>query len=99
MLQPTNDGVSLWQSEANCVGIPGKIFFSDESEKKGLYKEFCNGCSVKSECLEYALVYDLSGIWGGTTDKDRRRVSKINKAMLRDDYIESGLYNQALKEA
>lgn len=99
MLQPNNDGVSLWQSEANCVGVPGQIFFSEESEKKGDYKEFCSVCPVMSECLEYALVYGLSGIWGNTTDKQRKRVSTINKTMLRDDYIESGLYNQALKEA
>jgi WhiB family redox-sensing transcriptional regulator len=93
MSVPTNDGVFLWQDEAVCRGKDTSIFFDNDREAKRI----CSACPVKSECLEYALLYNPSGVWGGTTAKERAKVSKISVKMLRDDYMESGLYNFKLK--
>ena len=44
-------------------------------------RSVCARCPVASECLDYAL--DLGtkvGIWGGLTERERRRV----RAILRD---------------
>ncbi len=99
MVGSNNDGVSLWQDEANCKGVNSTVFFGEEGSTPGKgYKTFCNQCPVKAECLEYALLYDMSGVWGGMTEKERKRkISKTRIAMLRDDCMESGLYNPALK--
>lgn len=35
--------------------------------------KYCDGCSVKQECLEYAIALRINdGIWGGTTNDERR---------------------------
>jgi WhiB family redox-sensing transcriptional regulator len=34
----------------------------------------CNSCEYTVECLKYALENRLQGIWGATTDEDRKRI-------------------------
>src|SRR4051812_6232354 len=34
--------------------------------------EYCNLCPVRTECLAYALLYRMSGYWGGTDTATRR---------------------------
>lgn len=34
--------------------------------------QICGSCSVISECREYALEWELHGIWGGMTEKERK---------------------------
>lgn len=94
MSTPTKDGVFLWQDEAKCGGQETSTFFDNEKQAK----KFCRGCPVIEECLETALVYNYDGVWGGTTARERRRFS-LKKAAehLREDYVESGFFNPALK--
>lgn len=35
-------------------------------------KEMCGHCPARLKCLEWALANDEQGIWGGTTDEQRR---------------------------
>ena len=42
----------------------------------------CAACPYKTPCLEWAVIHDEMGIWGGTTAKERRvhrRKLKSNK--------------------
>jgi len=93
MSTPINDGVFLWQDEAVCSGTNTDTFFTNEKQAKTI----CSGCPVLGDCLQYALIYNLSGVWGGTTDKERSRVPRYEVEILRDDAEESGLYNKHLK--
>lgn len=99
MVGHMDDGVLAWQKNALCIGKPPSIFFDDEAtSNRGDYKSICGRCPVRGDCLEYALLYNMTGIWGGLTDKERlRRYSKDYLEMLRDDAIESGIYNFTLK--
>ena len=37
----------------------------------------CGGCSVREECLQYALETNQeAGVWGGYAEDDRRRLRK-----------------------
>jgi hypothetical protein len=58
-----------WKQQAACKGTDLNTFFD------GAYwdyaKSICAECPVKKECLKYGLFYDLYGVWGGTTEKDR----------------------------
>lgn len=94
-----NDEVLSWQKNALCIGKPSAIFFDDEAAyKRGYYKTICDQCPVKARCLEYALLYNMKGIWGGLTDKERSKLySRDYVSMLREDAIESGIYNFTLK--
>ncbi len=43
-------------------------------------KAICNSCPFINQCLEYALTdQSLVGIWGGTTDQQRRAIRQKRK--------------------
>jgi WhiB family transcriptional regulator, redox-sensing transcriptional regulator len=47
-------------------------------------KAICRGCFVRPECLEYALETGIEeGIWGGTTERERRLLRRKRKAVDR----------------
>lgn len=67
----------VWQDEARCNGVPFN-FTPDVETVNGLAyarREWCNLCPVRTECLTYALLYRLSGYWGGTDTAERRKLS------------------------
>ena len=39
-------------------------------------KAICRQCPVQNQCLEFALVNSEIGIWGGTTNDDRRQIRR-----------------------
>lgn len=45
-------------------------FYTNEYEAKLL----CNSCPYKEACLEFALKNPQAGIWGGTTERERKRL-------------------------
>lgn len=52
-----------------------EIFFPERGEILQ-YREailICEGCPVRSECLE-ANIGERVGIWGGTTGRERKRI-------------------------
>lgn len=97
MVNPmSKDGVELWQDEAKCADVDNSLFFERATEKEA--KRFCATCPVQGDCLEYSLIYDNYGVWGGMSYKERKHKYSTNyRAILRDDYEESGLYNKDLK--
>jgi WhiB family redox-sensing transcriptional regulator len=47
-------------------------------------KEVCSGCTVKSQCLDFALETNQdSGIWGGTSEEERRNIRRERAARLK----------------
>jgi len=76
---------------ASCSGIETEYFFPEVksfSEENLIAKKICQSCVVKKDCLEYALHYSVSGIWGGTSNRERigirRKLNIIAKPLLRD---------------
>ena len=66
---------SDWRHKGACQGLDPAIFFPDSEENIALAKEICGLCPVRLTCLEHALASrEKDGIWGGTTDKERRRI-------------------------
>ncbi|OGY56984.1 MAG: hypothetical protein A2119_01200 [Candidatus Colwellbacteria bacterium GWA2_46_10] len=44
-------------------------------QREQMAKSLCTRCDAKGECLEFALATrEKYGIWGGTTEKERRRI-------------------------
>lgn len=63
-----------WQKHAKCAGA-GFDFAPDTETAKELEHvrgAWCNTCPVRTECLAYALLYRMSGYWGGTSTAERR---------------------------
>jgi WhiB family transcriptional regulator, redox-sensing transcriptional regulator len=70
-----------WQWLAACRGADTGLFFApNELEDRGAKKvreaqakAICAGCSVRSDCLEYAIrIREQHGVWGGLNELERR---------------------------
>jgi WhiB family transcriptional regulator, redox-sensing transcriptional regulator len=62
--------------EARCRGSAFDFVPSAETPRDlESARALCNLCPVRTECLAYALLYHLSGYWGGTDTAERRRLA------------------------
>jgi WhiB family redox-sensing transcriptional regulator len=67
-----------WWRSAACRDVDPELFFPVASQGPGAEetaraKEFCAGCGVRRECLQYALATrQMHGVWGGTSEDERR---------------------------
>jgi WhiB family redox-sensing transcriptional regulator len=66
-----------WQERALCAQTDPEAFFPEKGGSTREAKKICGGCEVRAECLEYALAHDERfGIWGGLSERERRRLRK-----------------------
>jgi len=66
-----------WQERALCAQTDPEAFFPEKGGSTREAKRICAGCEVRSECLEYALEHDERfGIWGGLSERERRKLKK-----------------------
>jgi len=66
-----------WQEQALCAETDPEAFFPEKGGSTREAKRVCLSCEVRAECLEYALENDERfGIWGGLSERERRRVKK-----------------------
>ena len=66
-----------WQERALCAQTDPEAFFPEKGGSTREAKRVCLACEVRVECLEYALANDERfGIWGGLSERERRRVKK-----------------------
>lgn len=65
-----------WQREAACRGLglneSRTMFFPARGESVEDARAICDGCPVSAECLDFALEHHCIGVWGGTTERQRR---------------------------
>jgi WhiB family redox-sensing transcriptional regulator len=72
LLQPLD-----WQTKARCTEVDPEIFFPERGGSSKAARSVCAQCEVRLNCLEYALKNkEQFGIWGGTTERERRRIRK-----------------------
>jgi WhiB family redox-sensing transcriptional regulator len=66
-----------WQERALCAQTDPEAFFPEKGGSTREAKRVCMSCDVRPECLSYALANDERfGIWGGLSERERRRVKK-----------------------
>jgi WhiB family transcriptional regulator, redox-sensing transcriptional regulator len=71
--------IQNWQAKGACLSADPDLFFPISSTGPALRqieraKAICARCTVRRECLEFAVAHDqVYGVWGGTTPEDRRR--------------------------
>ena len=75
--QDSDDAELSWQERALCAQTDPEAFFPEKGGSTREAKKVCASCDVKAECLEYALANDERfGIWGGLSERERRRIKK-----------------------
>ena len=66
-----------WQEQALCAQTDPEAFFPEKGGSTREAKRICQACAVRDECLEYALLNDERfGIWGGLSERERRRLKR-----------------------
>lgn len=75
-----NDEGWTWRQDALCAQTDPEQFFPEkghgQAEESRQAKRVCAKCPVAAQCLEWALANDETGIWAGTTDRDRKQLRR-----------------------
>ena len=70
-----------WMESAACADLPCDMFFPSNGAGVIEAQRVCARCSVTVPCLEYALKYKVDhGVWGGCSERKRRRILKARAA-------------------
>jgi WhiB family transcriptional regulator, redox-sensing transcriptional regulator len=79
-----------WRQTANCRDTSPDLFFpvgttGPALEQIAAAKIVCDSCPSKEPCLDFALLTNQdTGIWGGTSEEERRKLRKAWLASQRE---------------
>lgn len=89
----TLDAPGRWQHDGACVGQPTELWFPEPERtgRKGgpgarykanvqAAKVVCATCPVLDDCRDYITANPQPGIWGGTTERERRNARRSGAA-------------------
>ena len=71
-----------WRRYANCRDTSPDLFFpvgttGPAIEQIEAAKAVCDTCASKAPCLEFAMMTNQdSGVWGGTSEEERRKLRR-----------------------
>ena len=72
-----------WRDSAACTGLDPSDFYPEGGP--GVYadidaaKAVCKSCLSRLACLEFAIANREQGVWGGTTEPERKRIIRDRK--------------------
>ena len=74
-----------WADQALCAQTDPEAFFPEKGGSTREAKAVCAACFVQAECLDWALTTnERFGIWGGLSERERRRLSGTTAHEQRD---------------
>ena len=71
-----------WREKASCRSVDPDLFFPVGTTGIALVqiehaKSVCQQCDVKKACLDFAIQTNQeSGVWGGTSEEERRKLRR-----------------------
>ncbi len=74
---------NAWRHRSRCRDSSPDLFFPVGSTGNALQtinhaRSVCSTCPAQRDCLEFALATNQeAGIWGGTTEEERRKLRKV----------------------
>lgn len=81
-----------WMLSGECARPENKnvVFVPDKGQSTAEAKKLCMRCDFRSECLDYAIAFDMEGVWGSLdSGQRRRRFNKTTRDMIRDEYFDA----------
>jgi WhiB family transcriptional regulator, redox-sensing transcriptional regulator len=90
-------GRTDWRDHAACSGLDPDLFFPVSASGASLTdieaaKRICRRCPVTTQCLRWALeLGQVSGIWGGTTEEERRALRRASVLRSPAEPVPAGL--------
>lgn len=82
-----------WRQAAACRNIEPELFFPVGATGTAVNqidaaKRVCDQCGAAEPCLEFALATNQeSGVWGGTSEEERRKLRKAWLAARRRNQV------------
>jgi WhiB family transcriptional regulator, redox-sensing transcriptional regulator len=67
-----------WKNQGNCRNSALDFYAIDDLSIRAA-KEVCRNCPVKAQCLQTAVRDAEEGVWGGTSERDRRAMKRGRK--------------------
>lgn len=77
-----------WLEAAACRGKPANWWFPPKPTTREVRvdiataKSICGTCEVRAECLAHSLRWEVEGIWGGHTARERRVLRRQRRIKL-----------------
>jgi WhiB family transcriptional regulator, redox-sensing transcriptional regulator len=72
-----------WMLQARCRGASPTEFFPSDGLGVESAQHICDGCGVRVDCLEYALLNRIEhGVWGGASERERRRILRRRRELI-----------------
>jgi WhiB family redox-sensing transcriptional regulator len=72
-----------WMVQGSCRQERPAVFFPSDGVGVDIARRVCGSCTVKEECLEYALAERIDhGVWGGASERERRRILKSRRVRV-----------------
>jgi WhiB family redox-sensing transcriptional regulator len=70
-----------WAKYSNCVDLSPSDMYPETNVRQAIViHNVCRNCPTQKECLVLGLVFeDEFGVWGGTSERDRRLLFKVLK--------------------
>ena len=80
--------------DAKCKNLDTELFYPPKErftldEEKYISERLCGGCPAKEACLEWGLVHERFGIWGGMTAWRRTLMRRALKWGFKDIALQS----------
>lgn len=80
----STDPTPAWHLDALCAQVDTELFFPEKGSGHKTVraaKRVCDGCDVREKCLDFAVDNgERFGIWGGLTERERRRLAQERRA-------------------
>ncbi len=78
------NGSLVWKQAGACRGLDAAIFHPDPTKGQSASQALavCGECVIQKKCLDFALsAREDVGVWGGTTERERRRIRRQRRQL------------------
>ena len=83
---PDPDSATAWMAEGSCRRYPPLTFFPSDGVGVDKARKICFTCPVIDTCREHALEHRIEhGVWGGCSERERRRILKQRRVEVTAD--------------
>ncbi|MBY0285595.1 MAG: WhiB family transcriptional regulator [Mycobacteriaceae bacterium] len=77
MMEEPQPSEEEWSARAVCSQTDPEAFYPEKGGSTKDAKKVCQGCPVQKKCLQWALDHDERyGVWGGLSERERRRLKQ-----------------------
>lgn len=67
-----------WTVHGVCRGQDQALWFPEPGQTVNTAKALCRQCPVIEECRDWALRFEDFGVWGGMSERERRRYRRTH---------------------